>query len=116
MSKLKDILSHERGDTRYPDRWTRVTAMTDTNKSPPLEPSGFSTLHEYRTEMKVVVMSKCNPLQWDHDVKDQATRHLFSALFSETEMHLRRAMSAVHGQDEEEIMQCLHDALETLQP
>lgn len=111
--KLRNMLKEHKGDRIYPDHWTMPEARLIEAMKPTDHAIGFGVLNDYSMDLIVSTHARCNSVQWDHDQRELCVRRLFQAVFSETEMHIRRAMTAVYGQDADEALSALSAALET---
>lgn len=110
MSKIGNAIREEKGTRRYVG-WTKLQATVDTEEKPTGLINGFAELTDYHTEIRLAVTTRCNDLQWKHNQREFAKKRLLDEIYSEVRGHIHRAIVAAYGNDLEETIDCLQEAL-----
>lgn len=114
--RLRELLNTNQTSRQFPDRWTGLKAIIDTDTIDIGQLCGFGNLNEYRTELTIHLITRCNQVEWDNGEQEKAISHMFYELFEEPLILIRRAMQAVTARDEKEALACLDDACSAMKP
>lgn len=112
--KLREMLKEEKGNHQYPARWTKITASLEEERQATDIVVGFGVKNDYSMTLAIKGTARCNEVEWRNGMRNLLVKRLFGELFSETETHINRAITAVYAEDAEEALKCLHDAIGTL--
>jgi hypothetical protein len=113
MSKISEAIQERKGNNVYVP-WTKMQAITEEEVIPTGVFHGFGELNDYFIELRLSVQTRCNNLQWNHHQKKETYTRLMDGIYGEVKAHIHRAITATYGNDEEEILSCLRDALEAM--
>ena len=113
---LEDKLLERRSERHFPDDWAGFEAELITTETDTGMTRGLGTLNQYDLVLKLAVRNKCNSVEWQHGVRENAVHMLFDGVYSDIIPLLRLALGQAHSRDREGAVASIMAALELTLP
>ena len=102
MSKaIKDIIQHQASQELRQDSWTNLQVHYETEQTATDEMRGFGELYEYRTELRLWQITRCNEAQWRGGGRERVEHDLMHELYRDQKEFIRPILRAIEGRDAE---------------